>query len=56
MIGAYGGNFQLALNPPFLVAETFEPSAGLTPSLTFERPFPGEGNIPASPSLNAISR
>ena len=55
VIGAYGGNFQLALNPPFLVAETFEPAAGTTPSLTFERPFPGVGNIPASPSLNAIS-
>ena len=55
VIGVYGGNFQLALNPPFLVAETFEPAAGTTPSLTFDRPFPGVGNIPASPSLNAIS-
>ncbi|MEX2264284.1 MAG: TonB-dependent receptor [Bryobacteraceae bacterium] len=55
VIGAYGGNFQLALNPPFLVAETFEPAAGSTPSLTFERAFPGVGNIPASPGLNAIS-
>jgi hypothetical protein len=55
VIGAYGGNFQLALNPPFLVAETFEPAPGTVPSLTFERPFPGVGNIPASPGLNAIS-
>jgi hypothetical protein len=55
VIGAYGGNFQLALNPPFLVAETFEPAPGTTPSLTFANPFPGVGNIPASPSLNAIS-
>jgi len=55
VIGGYSGNFQVALNPPFLVAETFEPAAGTVPSLTFERAFPGVGNIPASPGLNAIS-
>ncbi len=55
VIGGYSGNFQIALNPPFRVAETFEPAPGTVPSLSFERPFPGAGNIPASPSLNAIS-
>ncbi|MCI0626618.1 MAG: TonB-dependent receptor [Acidobacteria bacterium] len=55
VIGGYSGNFQVALNPPFLVAETFEPAPGAVPSLTFERAFPGVGNIPASPGLNAIS-
>ncbi|MGH9674278.1 MAG: TonB-dependent receptor domain-containing protein [Bryobacteraceae bacterium] len=55
VIGGYSGNFQIALNPPFRVAETFEPAPGSVPSLTFERPFPGAGNIPASPGLNAIS-
>ena len=55
VIGGYSGNFQVALNPPFLVAETFEPAAGTVPSLTFDRAFPGAGNIPASPGLNAIS-
>ena len=55
VIGGYGGNFQLALNPPFRVAETFEPGAGDVPRLTFEQPFPGQGSIPGNPSLNAIS-
>lgn len=55
VIGGYSGNFQLALNPPFLVAESFEPAPGAIPSLTFERAFPGVGNIPTSPMLNAIS-
>src|SRR5262245_19936525 len=55
VIGGYSGNFQMALNPPFRVAETFEPTPGTVPSLTFANPFPGAGTIPASPVLNAIS-
>lgn len=45
----------LGLNPPFLLTESFEPQPGSVPSLTFSNPFPGNGNIPASPSITAIS-
>lgn len=56
VLPAYSGFFQLALNPPFRVTETFEPTAGTTPSLTWSNPFPGTGTIPTNPSLSAISR
>ncbi|HEY2933614.1 MAG TPA: TonB-dependent receptor [Acidobacteriota bacterium] len=52
----YSGFFQLALNPPFRVTETFEPIPGPTPSLTWANPFPGSGTLPTSPALQAISR
>lgn len=52
----YSGFFGLALNPPFRVTETFEPTPGPTPSLTWGNPFPGSGTIPSSPALQAISR
>jgi TonB dependent receptor len=55
VIGGYSGNFQLALNPPFRVAESFEAAPGTIPSLTFANPFPGVGSIPTSPVINAIS-
>lgn len=56
VMSAYQGSFQLAVNPPFIVAETFEADAGTVPSLTWANPFPGAGTIPAAPSLNSISR
>jgi outer membrane receptor protein involved in Fe transport len=48
--------FFMAVNPPFLVTESFEPEPGPLPSLTFENPFPGQGNIPTSPGINAVSQ
>lgn len=56
VIAAYGGYFHLALNPPFRVAESFEPAPGTVPSLTFANSFPGSGTIPTSATLYAISR
>lgn len=56
VMSAYQGFFFLAVNPPFIVAETFEAAAGTVPSLTWENPFPGAGTIPAAPSLNSIAR
>lgn len=56
VISAYGGYFHLALNPPFRVAESFEPAAGTVPSLTWSNPFPGTGTIPTGSTLYAISR
>ena len=47
--------FFMAVNPPFRVIETFEPAPGSTPSLTWANPFPGNGTIPTSPGLNAVS-
>jgi len=55
VIGGYSGFSGLAFNPPFLVAESFEPAPGAAPSLTWERPFPGQGTIPSSPGVTAIS-
>ncbi len=56
VLPGYLGYFQLATNPPFLVAETFEPAAGPTPSLTLSNPFPGQGTIPTSPSITAMAQ
>jgi outer membrane receptor protein involved in Fe transport len=56
VIPAYVGPFNLTLNPPFRVAETFEPAPGPVPSLTFANPFPGQGTIPTSPGLSAVAR
>ncbi len=43
--------YSLQMNPPFLVTETFEPTSATVPSLTWASPFPGNGNIPTSPSF-----
>lgn len=48
--------YTVMLNPPFLVSETFEPQPGTVPSLTWANPFPGSGNIPASPSFTGVAR
>ncbi|MBM3723888.1 MAG: hypothetical protein FJW40_00475 [Acidobacteria bacterium] len=56
VIAAYGGNFHVALNPPFRVAESFEPAAGPVPTLTFASPFPGRGSIPSYPDIYALDR
>lgn len=56
VLPGYLGYFQLSTNPPFLVAETFEPAPGDVPSLSFSNPFPGQGTIPASPSITAVAR
>jgi hypothetical protein len=47
--------FFMAVNPPFRVVETFEPAPGTVPSLTWVNPFPGNGTIPTSPGINAVS-
>ena len=47
--------FFMAVNPPFRVIETFEPAPGSVPSLTWANPFPGNGTIPTSPGINAVS-
>jgi hypothetical protein len=41
-------------NPPFLLAETFEASAGRVPSLTLADPFPGQGVLSPNPAVNAV--
>ena len=41
-------------NTPFLLAETFESTAGRTPSLTLAQPFPGGGTISANPSITIV--
>jgi hypothetical protein len=56
VIAAYGGYFHLALNPPFRVAESFEPAPGTVPSLTFANPFPGGGTVSGNPELWVIAR
>jgi hypothetical protein len=56
VIPAYVGAFNLTLNPPFRVTETFEPAPGPVPSLTFANPFPGQGTIPTNPALSAVAR
>jgi hypothetical protein len=43
-------------NPPFLLSETFEAAAGLTPSLTLAQPFPGAGTISPNPAITAVER
>jgi outer membrane receptor protein involved in Fe transport len=56
VIPAYVGPFQLGLNPPFRVTETFDAAPGTVPSLTFANPFPGQGAIPSNPSISAVAR
>jgi hypothetical protein len=56
VLPGYLGFFQLSTNPPFLVAETFEPAPGSTPSLTLTNAFPGQGTIPASPTVTAVAQ
>ena len=48
--------FFMAVNPPFRVTETFEPATGTVPNLTWANPFPGNGTIPSSPGINAVSK
>lgn len=56
-IPIYIGIRQLAqLNNPFILTQTFEATAGTTPSLTFANPFPGTGKITANPSITAVER
>jgi len=43
-------------NPPFLLAETFESTAGRTPSLTLANPFPGGGAISPNPSITIVEQ
>jgi hypothetical protein len=43
-------------NPPFLLAETFEAAAGLTPTLTLAQPFGTAGTISPNPSVTAVQR
>ncbi len=54
VISAYS-QFFMAVNPPFRVIENFEPAPGAVPNLTFANPFPGNGTIPSSPAINAVS-
>ncbi len=41
-------------NPPFLLAESFESTAGRTPSLTLANPFPGTGTLSPNPTITAV--
>jgi hypothetical protein len=43
-------------NPPFLLAESFEPAAGTVPSITLANPFPGAGAISPNPAITAVDR
>jgi hypothetical protein len=43
-------------NPPFLLAETYEAAAGLTPTLTLAQPFGTTGTISPNPSITAVQR
>ncbi|MBC7926209.1 MAG: carboxypeptidase regulatory-like domain-containing protein, partial [Bryobacteraceae bacterium] len=43
-------------NPPFFLSETFEATAGNTPSLSLANAFPGTGAIPANPRVLAVQR
>lgn len=43
-------------NPPFLLSETFEAAAGLTPSITLAEPFPGSGALSPNPAITAVER
>jgi hypothetical protein len=43
-------------NPPFLLAESFEPAAGTVPSITLANPFPGSGAISPNPTITAVDR
>ena len=53
VIGNY--SHHMATNPPFVAAETFEPSAGPAPTLTWANPFPGAGGLPSSPFVSAMA-
>jgi hypothetical protein len=43
-------------NPPFQLSETFEATAGATPSLTLQNPYPGSGSVSANPAITIIER
>lgn len=48
------GSFETAVNPPFTATETFEPTPGPTPTLTFANPFPsGAGSVPSGVTISA---
>ena len=56
-IAAYNGALQQAItNPPFRIQETFEAAAVAVPNITWAQPFPGSGNLPASPGLDSVAR
>ncbi|MCX6622439.1 MAG: TonB-dependent receptor, partial [Acidobacteria bacterium] len=56
-IPAFIGFRQLSgSNAPFILAETFESTAGSVPSLTLAKPFPGTGTINGNPSITAVER
>jgi hypothetical protein len=43
-------------NPPYLLAETYEAAAGLTPSLTLAQPFGSTGTISPNPAVTAVQK
>jgi hypothetical protein len=43
---------RLTNNPPFIARSSFEPAAGSAPSLTLDNAFPGQGSLPANPTLS----
>jgi hypothetical protein len=52
-IGIRALNFS---NPPFQLSETFEASAGVTPSLTLANPFATTTTITANPAITVVER
>jgi hypothetical protein len=49
------GSFLLATNPPFSGVQTFEPAAGLTPTLSLDNPFPaGSGSTPSGITVGGL--
>jgi hypothetical protein len=57
VIAGYNGLLGMGItNPPFRAQETFEPLPGPVPSITWDNPFPGSGNLPSNPALLAVAR
>ena len=57
IIPVFIGIRQISLsNSPFQLSETFSATAGATPSLTLDNPFPGGGAISANPNITAVNR
>jgi hypothetical protein len=53
----WGGYHNLGnTNPPYLLAETFDPGAGITPAITLANPFPGSGTVSPNPGISAMER
>jgi outer membrane receptor protein involved in Fe transport len=47
---------RLTNNPPFIARASFEPAPGTVPSLTLDNAFPGQGTLPANPTLSTEAR